>query len=219
MIRTLFFRVLPTIALLTIFDAEALASETSVDSTQSTAVAESCFPACRSGFLCHKAECVSICNPACAKGETCTNAGECVVAHPANAPIVGEDAVASPSSKPLTQEPAPQIHSRREHVNSEGMIIAGASLGGLGGMMALFGLPLLAVGDSARCRDDIDGQRVCDGPDFRKTATILTLSGVGLIAVGLPLVIIGAKRVPNEPESAHVTVNFGPGAVNLNGSF
>lgn len=36
-------------------------------------------PACRSGYLCQKGQCVSACNPSCAVGETCNAVGECVV--------------------------------------------------------------------------------------------------------------------------------------------
>jgi hypothetical protein len=36
-----------------------------------------CFPACRSGFVCHQGQCVSLCNPPCAGGERCLANGEC----------------------------------------------------------------------------------------------------------------------------------------------
>lgn len=41
-----------------------------------------CFPACRSGFLCHLGQCVSACNPPCPGGSSCTPAGECVAGVP-----------------------------------------------------------------------------------------------------------------------------------------
>jgi hypothetical protein len=37
-----------------------------------------CFPACRSGFLCHEQQCIYACNPVCAPGQQCSDAGECV---------------------------------------------------------------------------------------------------------------------------------------------
>jgi hypothetical protein len=43
---------------------------------------DACFPACRSGFLCHEGRCISACNPPCSAGETCTSAGECVAPAP-----------------------------------------------------------------------------------------------------------------------------------------
>lgn len=37
-----------------------------------------CFPACRSGYLCHEQQCISACNPACAPGQECSASGECI---------------------------------------------------------------------------------------------------------------------------------------------
>jgi hypothetical protein len=48
---------------------------------------DACFPACRSGYLCHQGRCVSACNPPCGAGETCTAAGECVSAAPVPPPV------------------------------------------------------------------------------------------------------------------------------------
>ncbi len=42
--------------------------------------ATSCFPACRTGYLCHEGRCISKCNPVCPRGERCTDAGECEAA-------------------------------------------------------------------------------------------------------------------------------------------
>jgi hypothetical protein len=53
--------------------------------------AGACFPACRSGYLCHEGRCISACNPPCSAGEACTSAGECVqAAAPATNVFVGE---------------------------------------------------------------------------------------------------------------------------------
>lgn len=50
-----------------------------------------CFPACRTGYLCHAGQCVSACNPPCGAAETCTSAGECIsAAPPAPNVFVGE---------------------------------------------------------------------------------------------------------------------------------
>jgi hypothetical protein len=43
-------------------------------------LAQECVPACRTGFLCHRGECVSACNPPCEPGSICTSQGECVSA-------------------------------------------------------------------------------------------------------------------------------------------
>lgn len=40
--------------------------------------AQSCVPACRVGFVCVNATCVSACNPACPPGQMCTADAQCV---------------------------------------------------------------------------------------------------------------------------------------------
>jgi hypothetical protein len=47
-----------------------------------------CFPPCRTGYICHNDSCISICNPPCPNGQKCTNEGECVeVEHSLMEPI------------------------------------------------------------------------------------------------------------------------------------
>lgn len=43
--------------------------------------AQECVPACRSGYVCVDAQCVSACNPPCGNGESCVG-GECVAPAP-----------------------------------------------------------------------------------------------------------------------------------------
>lgn len=52
----------------------------------STAFAQECVPACRSGYFCHDGQCISRCNPPCPSGSTCQDNGECAVASTAPAP-------------------------------------------------------------------------------------------------------------------------------------
>ena len=51
-----------------------------------TADADTCTPACRSGFTCRGGQCISQCNPPCAAGEQCTPQGECVLSSGGGAP-------------------------------------------------------------------------------------------------------------------------------------
>ncbi len=37
-----------------------------------------CFPPCRTGYVCHNGECISLCNPPCPSGQKCTKEGECI---------------------------------------------------------------------------------------------------------------------------------------------
>lgn len=77
------------------------------------ASAEDCVPACRPGYLCHQAVCISACNPACEDGTLCSPAGQCV--SPCNPPCAtGEtcsssrtcerpQAAATPAAPPETK--------------------------------------------------------------------------------------------------------------------
>ncbi len=48
-----------------------------------------CFPACRSGFLCHQGKCISRCNPPCPTEANCTDKGECTQ-HPQGSAVQPE---------------------------------------------------------------------------------------------------------------------------------
>lgn len=89
--------------------------------------ASSCFPACRSGFVCAEGSCVSACNPACADGETCTPAGECT------RPGAAETASAAAPPQQDSQEedrPRGRRHGVRTH---DGFYLRlGLGFGGLG---------------------------------------------------------------------------------------
>lgn len=52
----------------------------------STAFAQECVPACRSGYCCHEGQCISQCNPPCPAGSTCLPNGECAAATAQTAP-------------------------------------------------------------------------------------------------------------------------------------
>jgi len=59
------------------------------DPAVSAELAKTCFPPCRTGYVCHPdtLECVSICNPPCANWETCTEEAECAPNSAANARV------------------------------------------------------------------------------------------------------------------------------------
>jgi hypothetical protein len=70
----------------------------------------SCFPPCRSGFVCAKGACVSRCNPACEEDETCDANGQCLDAKEAAAAaraaaLAPPKASAAPVSKPPVVTP------------------------------------------------------------------------------------------------------------------
>lgn len=59
------------------------------DPAVSVEPAKTCFPPCRTGYVCHPdtLECVSICNPPCANWETCTEEAECAPSSAATARV------------------------------------------------------------------------------------------------------------------------------------
>ncbi|WP_437923628.1 hypothetical protein WMF37_31995 [Sorangium sp. So ce291] len=99
------------------------------------------------------------------------------------------------------------FEERTTERNSDVMMVSGLALAGLGGV-ALLGGVVLAV---AR-RDDVGAQR-------RESQTLVlatAIGGVAGVAVGVPLYVIGKKRVrkdvePSAPVAARLLV--GPGAV------
>jgi hypothetical protein len=69
---------------------------------QPSVEAGQCYPACRSGFLCYGARCISACNPVCGGAEVCTPDGRCVSAcNPPCAP----DQTCAPDGQCLASSP------------------------------------------------------------------------------------------------------------------
>ena len=81
--------------------AEFVAAATALWAGSAGAQKAECVPPCRTGYLCHKGQCVSKCNPPCAPGETCTGEGECVSAAAASpAPAAVAAPVVAPAAPP-----------------------------------------------------------------------------------------------------------------------
>lgn len=59
-----------------------------VEPSATTGPSQSCFPACRAGYVCHpdKLECVSLCNPPCPSSDVCTEDAECLPRAPSPKP-------------------------------------------------------------------------------------------------------------------------------------
>lgn len=60
----------------------------------------SCEPACRSGYTCREARCVSLCNPTCPADEICTAEGECISARAADHSEADTEPAPSPALSP-----------------------------------------------------------------------------------------------------------------------
>ncbi|MGK3987528.1 hypothetical protein WME99_31095 [Sorangium sp. So ce136] len=99
------------------------------------------------------------------------------------------------------------FEERTTERNSDVMMISGLALAGLGGVALLGGMVLVVAH-----RDDVGAQR-------RESQTLVlatAIGGVAGVAVGVPLYVIGKKRVrkdlePSAPVAARLLV--GPGAI------
>ncbi|WP_437518722.1 hypothetical protein [Sorangium sp. So ce1099] len=99
------------------------------------------------------------------------------------------------------------FEERTTERNSDAMMVSGLALAGLGGVALLGGMVLVVAH-----RDDVGAQR-------RESQTLVlatAIGGVAGVAVGVPLYVIGKKRVrrdlePSAPVAARLLV--GPGAV------
>lgn len=90
-----------------------------------------CFPACRSGFVCSKGQCISRCNPLCATDETCTATGECVPSRGLTVPSAGQPAppvtAIAPTSSPASTS---AVHVHDGFYLRLGIGLGGASFAG-----------------------------------------------------------------------------------------
>jgi hypothetical protein len=97
---------------------------------------------------------------------------------------------------------------------STSMMVGGIILTAGGGLFGLTGLMFVAVGDTTSCSESYDGDRTCYGQDYTGIGTgLLILGGVGM-AVGVPLLLHGAGRVPVH-QSAHNQASAGDTALLL----
>ncbi len=168
--------------------------------TAANADESECRPRCRSGYVCVEGACVSECNPPCADGESCGPGGEC------------------------RKEESSALATGGTHHRSEGMLIAGCALTGLGGLMLLTGFPALIAGSMECDNPDTGESEPCLGDGTATYGLVGTIGGGLLVAVGIPLIVVGAKSVPNEPgataaEQWTASLELGPVGLRLRGSF
>ena len=75
------------------------AQPASVPPAQST-----CYPACRSGYVCNQGACVSTCNPPCNPGQTCTPNGQCLQYSMSSQPVAPNNT--PPRASAITAKPS-----------------------------------------------------------------------------------------------------------------
>jgi hypothetical protein len=74
---------------------------------------------------------------------------------------------------------------------------------------------MLALGDTRTCTEGYDGQQDCFGEDYTGIGTGMLIIGGVAVAVGVPLILHGAARVPvhasadNEASAGDTTLLLG----------
>lgn len=58
----------------------------------------------------------------------------------------------------------------------------------------------------------------CKDESSERGGMVLVVGGAAALAVGIPLIVVGARRVPAQPE-AQTTLVIGPGRLSLQGRF
>jgi hypothetical protein len=143
------------------------------------------------------------------KGDRVCEAGKCVTA-PAAAPAAPAQYDAVPAapvttSAPATsagKEPPPDAPAKpRMQRHSTGMMVGGIV------MVSLAPVALVVAGVARLGKGicDIDDERGCDD-DYDPTIYGSLLTGVVLLGVGIPLLVIGAKKEPVEENVAQATI-------------
>lgn len=128
-----------------------------------TAEAQRCFPACRSGYVCYRQQCVSACNPPCPAGQQCLDGGRCVG--------VGTPWAMTPG--PTTMAYAPQV--RPIALRSPGWATA-AGIWGIANAVISLG-----AGTSTFFIED------------EAARGAVALSAVGYLGVATPFVVVGGN--------------------------
>lgn len=141
------------------------------------------------------------------KGERVCEEGKCVapaaVSLPPAPPAAPAPAEAAPApvsvpASPPAPAPAPEKPKMRRH--STGMMVGGIVMVSMS-PLALFMAGVYGLANAV-CSYDCEG--------YETTAKVSLISAVVLAGVGIPMIVVGAEKVPVEPGSA--TASIGPWA-------
>jgi hypothetical protein len=143
------------------------------------------------------------------KGDRVCEAGKCVSAPPTAAagpastagPLVGAPVASAPAT-PIAKEPPPAAPAPpRMQRHSTGMMVGGIV------MVSLAPVALVVAGVARLGKGicDIDDERGCDD-DYDPTIYGSLLTGVVLLGVGIPLLVVGAKKEPVD-DTATATIS------------
>ncbi len=135
------------------------------------------------------------------KGDRICEAGKCVTAPPAAAPAAAPVAVSAPVAPAAKAPPAQARPKPKMERHSTGMMVSGIV------MLSLSPVAFLTAGIARLGKGicDVADERRCDD-DYDPTIYGALLTGVVFVGVGIPLLVVGAKKEPVEEEVAKATV-------------
>jgi hypothetical protein len=102
--------------------------------------------------------------------------------------------------------------------NSPGLMIGGIVLTSAGAVVLSIGAVLAGAENQSDCVCDELGCDCGSSDEEQTTGIVLIVSGLVGVGVGIPMIVIGAKKVPDvsEPQAA---VLLGPGSAKLRVQF
>jgi hypothetical protein len=153
------------------------------------APAGSCFPPCRTGFLCWNGQCVSACNPPCGPGQQCAQSGACV-------PAVAEP-IPQPASPPeqYAQPPAQSLPPVEQYVPSPAQVAPPPS--------QIAGVPVrFAASDDGDYDVSVTGasSATCHAP-----CTLPLAPGSTKVTISGSMSLTTELVVPNEPSVVQIS--------------
>jgi hypothetical protein len=100
-------------------------------------------------------------------------------------------------------------------------MVAGIISTAVGGLLFPVGIAIYSRQDQYAC--DCIGPESCDcgQDDSERTGAILMITGGVLLAGGIPMLVVGARKVPADPapQSPTATLLLGPAGASLKGRF
>lgn len=150
--------------------------------------ADDCLPACRSGYVCVDAVCVSACNPPCPDTERCTDAGECVPRQ-APPPVVTQVAAPPPPAVAAPVAPTPQVAlvAGTPPIDAAATNTGWARGAGVFGIVSGLAVLSLAIGSEVT-KGGVDD-----------SSLPLGISATTIFAISAPLVAAGGGSARNYP--------------------
>jgi hypothetical protein len=143
-------------------------------------------------------------------------------------PALAQPAAEPPESGAARDEPEPEAGDQNgpvqypvehEGKRNTGLLVGGIVCASVGGASALVGAVMLGLASA-------DSTQVCENNNCHPATqqdrdtlttggTVAVIAGLGLAALGIPMIVIGAKRRTAEAGPGHIAVGVGPRGASL----